>query len=163
MIQRPNIAIVVTLMLALMLNMLPLPDWANHMRPDWVTLVLIYWAMALPLVAGVTTAFIFGLLLDVSQSTLLGQHALALVIIVYLVQRLYLRIRVYTLIQQAIFVGILLVIKQLVILWVSGITNNAPDISIYFLPSLTGAFIWPWLFILLRDIRRRFCHHQHHH
>lgn len=162
MIQKPYAIITITLLLALMLNMLPLPDWANHIRPDWVTLVLIYWAMALPLTAGVMTAFVFGLLLDVSQSTLLGQHALALVIIIYLVQRLYLRIRVYTLIQQAIFVGILLTIKQLVVLWVSGITNNAPDITLYFLPTLTGIFIWPWVFILLRDIRRRFCHYQHH-
>jgi len=160
--KKPYLAIIITLLLALMLNMLPLPDWANHLRPDWVALVLIYWAMALPLIVGVTTAFVFGLLLDVSQSTLLGQHALALVIIIYLVQRLYLRIRVYTLIQQAIFVGILLTIKQLMVLWVSGMINTAPDTSFYFLPALTGAIIWPWLFILLRDIRRRFCHYQHH-
>jgi len=160
--KKPYLAIIITLLLALMLNMLPLPDWANHLRPDWVALVLIYWAMALPLIVGVTTAFIFGLLLDVSQSTLLGQHALALVIIISLVQRLYLRIRVYTLIQQAIFVGILLTIKQLMVLWVSGMINTAPDTSLYFLPALTGAIIWPWLFILLRDIRRRFCHYQHH-
>jgi len=160
--RKPYPAIIITLIFALMLNMLPLPGWANHLRPDWVALVLIYWAMALPLIVGVATAFIFGLLLDVSQSTLLGQHALALVIIIYLVQRLYLRIRVYTLIQQAIFVGILLIIKQLMVLWVSGMINTAPDTSLYFIPALTGAIIWPWLFILLRDIRRRFCHYQHH-
>jgi len=161
MIPRPYIAIIISLSVALMLNMLPLPDWANHSRPDWVALVLIYWAMALPQVAGVLLAFIFGLLLDVSQSTLLGQHAVALVIIIFLVQRLYLRIRVYTLIQQALFVGILLIIKQLIVLWVDGITDNAPDTNIYFLPSLVGAAFWPWIFILLRDIRRRFCNVSH--
>jgi len=162
MIPRPYISIIVSLSVALMLNMLPLPDWANYARPDWVTLVLIYWAMALPQIAGVLLAFIFGLLLDVSQTTLLGQHAVALVIVIFLVQRLYLRIRVYTLIQQAMFVGILLVIKQLIVLWVSGITDNAPDTEMYFLPALVGAVIWPWLFILLRDIRRRFCQTHHH-
>ena len=162
MIPRPYIAIVVSLLVALMLNMLPLPDWANYSRPDWVTLVLIYWAMALPQMAGVLLAFIFGLLLDVSYSTLLGQHAVALVIVTFLVQRLYLRIRVYTLIQQAMFVGVLLIIKQLIVLWVDGITDRAPDTNLYFLPSLIGAAIWPWLFILLRDIRRRFCTLSHH-
>jgi len=162
MIPRPYIAIIVSLSVALMLNMLPLPDWANYSRPDWVTLVLIYWAMALPQIAGVLLAFIFGLLLDVSHTTLLGQHAVALVLIIFMVQRLYLRVRVYTLIQQAFFVGILLVIKQLIVLWVSGITDNAPDTKLYFLPALVGAIIWPWLFILLRDIRRRFCHTSHH-
>jgi len=162
MIPRPYIAILISLSVALMLNMLPLPDWANYSRPDWVTLVLIYWAMALPQIAGVMLAFIFGLLLDVSQSTLLGQHAVALVIVIFLVQRLYLRIRVYTLIQQALFVGVLLIIKQLIVLWVDGITDNAPDTHFYFLPSLVGAIFWPWLFILLRDIRRRFCTISHH-
>ncbi|MCK4708547.1 MAG: rod shape-determining protein MreD, partial [Gammaproteobacteria bacterium] len=72
MIPRPYIAILISLVIALMLNMLPLPEWANYARPDLVTLVLIYWAMALPQIAGVFLAFIFGLLLDVSQSTLLG-------------------------------------------------------------------------------------------
>lgn len=162
MIQRPYIAILISLCLALMLTMLPLPGWANYARPDWVALVLIYWAMALPMIAGVITAFTFGLLLDVSQNALLGQHALALVIIIYLVQLLYMRIRAYTLIQQAIFVGILLVIKQIIVLWVSGITDTAPENSLYFLPALTGAIVWPWLFILLRDIRRRFCYFEHH-
>lgn len=162
MIPRPYIAIIVTLALALMFNMLPLPNWANFARPDMVTLVLIYWAMALPQIAGVLLAFAFGLLLDVSQSTLLGQHALALVVIIYLIQRLYLRIRVYTLIQQAFFIGILLTLKMLIVLWVNGITDNAPDTNLYFLPALTGALIWPWLFIILRDIRRRFCNLQHH-
>ncbi|MDH5393629.1 MAG: rod shape-determining protein MreD [Gammaproteobacteria bacterium] len=162
MIPRPYITVVVTLLLALMLSMLPLPDWANYARPDWLTLVLIYWVMALPLTIGVTVAFIFGLLLDVSQSTLLGHHALALIVVIFLVQQLYQRIRVYTLIQQAMFVGILLIIKQLIVLWISGITDNAPDTSLYFLPSLIGAIIWPWLFILLRDIRRRFCQLEHH-
>lgn len=162
MISRPIITVVVTLLLALMLTMLPLPDWANYARPDWLTLVLIYWVMALPMSIGVTVAFVFGLLLDVSQSTLLGHHALALIVVIFLVQQLYQRIRVYTLVQQALFVGILLIIKQLIVLWISGITDNAPDTSLYFLPALTGALVWPWLFILLRDIRRRFCHINHH-
>lgn len=161
MIPRPYLAILISLLIALMLNMLPLPEWANYARPDWVTLVLIYWAMALPQIAGVMLAFVFGLLLDVHQSTLMGQNALALVIIIFLVQRLYLRIRVYTLIQQAMFVGVLLIIKQLIVLWVDGMIDNAPDTNLYFLPSLIGALIWPWLFILLRDIRRRFCTLRH--
>ncbi|MDH5518477.1 MAG: rod shape-determining protein MreD [Gammaproteobacteria bacterium] len=162
MISRSYLAIITSLLLALMLSMLPLPDWANYARPDLLTLVLIYWVMALPMSIGVTTAFVFGLLLDVSQSTLLGHHALAMIVVIFLVQQLYQRIRVYTLVQQAMFIGILLIIKQLIVLWISGITDNAPDTSLYFLPSLAGAFIWPWLFILLRDYRRRFCQTDHH-
>lgn len=157
---RSYIAIPVSLAVALMLAMLPLPDWAIQARPDWVTLVMIYWAMALPANAGVLTAFIFGLLLDVSQGTLLGQHALGIVIVIFFIQKLHQRLRQYTLIQQAIFIGILLFIKQMLVLWVSGMSEQAPESSLYFLPAITGALIWPWLFILLRDVRRRFCRMQ---
>ncbi|MCW8957114.1 MAG: rod shape-determining protein MreD [Gammaproteobacteria bacterium] len=145
-----------TVILALMLEMFPLPDWAQPFRPDWVTLVLIYWAMAIPEQVGVTVAFIFGLLLDVTQGAILGQHAIGLVLVVYLVHLQYLRLRVFSLVQQAIVVFVLLMIKQLLVLWVSGIIGQAPEAGSYFLSSFVGALIWPWLFIILRDIRRRF-------
>lgn len=145
-----------TVILALMLEMFPLPDWAQPFRPDWVTLVLIYWAMAIPEQVGVTVAWIFGLLLDVTQGAILGQHAIGLVLVVYLVHLQYLRLRVFSLVQQAMVVFVLLMIKQLLVLWVSGIVGHAPDAGSYFLPSFVGAVIWPWLFVILRDIRRRF-------
>lgn len=148
--------VVPTLIIALMLEMFPLPDWAQSFRPDWVTLVLIYWAMAIPEQIGVTMAWVFGLLLDVTQGAILGQHAIGLVLVVYLVHLQYLRLRVFSLVQQAIVVFVLLMIKQLLVLWVSGIVGQAPDAGSYFLPSFVGALIWPWLFIVLRDIRRRF-------
>ena len=146
-----------TMIIALMLVMLPLPEWAQPFRPDWVTLVMIYWVMALPENVGVTVAWIFGLLLDVAQGAILGQHALGLVLVAYVVMLQYQRIRVFSLIQQAMVVFVLLMLKQLFVLWVSGIVGQAPEeIFSYFLPSLVGAIIWPWLFVILRDVRRRF-------
>ncbi len=146
-----------TMILALMLVMLPLPDWAQAFRPDWVTLVMIYWVMALPENVGVTVAWIFGLLLDVAQGAILGQHALGLVLVAYLVMLQYQRIRVFSLLQQSLVIFVLLMIKQLLVLWVNGIVGQAPEeIFRYFLPSFVGAIIWPWLFVILRDIRRRF-------
>jgi rod shape-determining protein MreD len=146
-----------TLILALMLVMLPLPEWAQVFRPDWVTLVLIYWVMAVPQRFGVIFAWILGLLLDVTQGAILGQHAIGLVLVIYIVQLQYLRIRVFSLVQQALVVFLLLLLKQLLVLWVNGVVGQAPEnIASYFLPSLIGAMVWPWLFIILRDIRRRF-------
>ena len=146
-----------TLIVALMLVMLPLPDWAQPYRPDFVTLVMIYWVMALPQFVGVTVAWIFGLLLDVTQGAILGQHAVGLVLVAYLVLLQYQRIRVFSLLQQALVIFVLLLLKQLMVLWVSGIVGEAPDDLLgFFLPCVTGAIIWPWLFVILRDIRRRF-------
>ncbi len=148
--------VVPTLIVALMLHMWPLPDWLEHARPEWMVLVLIYWALAMPEQIGVTVAWIVGLLLDVTQGAILGQHAVGLVLIIYIVNTQYQRIRVYSLAQQALVVLLLLLIKQVLVLWVSGMVGKAPDIGLYFLPALTGAIVWPWLFIVLRDLRRRF-------
>jgi len=148
--------VVPTLIVALMLHMWPLPDWLEYARPEWMTLVLLYWALAMPEQVGVTIAWFAGLLIDVTQGAILGQHAVGLVVIVYVIQLEYQRIRVFSLAQQALVVFLLLIIKQVLTLWVIGIVGQAPDLALYFLPSLVGAIIWPWLFLLLRDLRRRF-------
>ena len=145
-----------TLIVAFMLNVMPLPDWAREFRPDWVTLVLIYWAMALPARIGVTIAWLAGLLLDVSHGAILGQHALGLVLVSYIVHIQHQRIRVASLVQQAIVIFFLLLLKQLIVLWVSGIVGRAPDTWLYFMPSFIGALLWPWIYIILRDLRRKF-------
>lgn len=148
--------VVPTMAVALMLSILPLPDWAQMFRPDWVSLVLIYWVMAMPERVGVTFAWGVGLLLDVAQGAILGQHALGLVVISYIVLLQYSRIRVFSLLQQAIVVFFLLLIKQLLVLWVNGIIGLSPSLGNYFMPSLVGAILWPWLFLGLRRIRRKF-------
>ncbi|MCW9047917.1 MAG: rod shape-determining protein MreD [Gammaproteobacteria bacterium] len=148
--------VIPTLIIALMLGMWPLPDWLEYARPEWVVLVLMYWALAMPERIGVTMAWVVGLLLDVTQGAIIGQHALGLVLVVFVISTQYQRIRVFSLAQQALVVMLLLLVKQVMVLWVSGIVGQAPDIGLYFLPALTGAILWPWLFIVLRDLRRRF-------
>ena len=144
-----------SIIVALMLAMMPLPDWAQGFRPDWVTMVVIYWVMALPQQVGVTVAWISGLLLDVSLGSILGQHAIGLVLVSFLVLLQYQRIRVFSLFQQSIVIFILLIFKQILVLWVNGIVGQAAETWSYFLPSLVGAMIWPWVFTLLRNIRRQ--------
>ncbi len=145
-----------TIIIAFMLVIMPLPEWARAFRPDWVTLVIIYWIMALPASFGVTIAWLLGLMLDVSHGALLGQHAIGLAIIAYVVYSVHQRMRVASLLQQAILVFFLLMLKQLLVLWVYGIMGQAPDTALYFAPSLIGAVLWPWTYIILRDLRRRF-------
>ncbi|VAW68619.1 Rod shape-determining protein MreD [hydrothermal vent metagenome] len=145
-----------TMVIALMLHMWPLPEWMEYLRPEWLTLVLIYWALAIPEQVGVTIAWIAGLLLDVTQGAILGQHAVGMVIVVFVIQLEYQRIRVFSLAQQALVVFLLLFIKQVLVLWVSGIVGQSAHLGLYFMPSLSGAILWPWLFIVLRDLRRRF-------
>ena len=149
-------AAILALFVAFMLTIMPLPEGIQEFRPEWVTLVLIYWAMALPSRTGVTVAWLAGLMLDVTHGAILGQHALGLTVVIYIVHLQHQRMRVASLIQQAIVIFFLLLLKQLIVLWVSGIVGRAPDTWLYFMPSLVGALLWPWLYIILRDLRRKF-------
>ena len=144
-----------SLVIALILMILPLPDWAQIYRPNWMALVLIYWSMALPGRVGLWFAFFSGIVLDTSLGTILGQHTLALVVVVYFNMNFYQRIRVLALAQQAIYVFALLLINQVVVAWVEGIMGRPTPLMAYFGAPLVGMVIWPWVFVILRDIRRK--------
>lgn len=148
--------IALSFLVAYVLTMLPLPDWAELFRPEWVTLVLIYWCLALPERVGVGVGWMLGLILDVIHGSLLGQYALGLAMVAYLALQLHQRIRVYPLWQQAFTILMLIALQQMLVLWVKGVTGQSPNTWLYWLPSLTSSLLWPWTFLLLRDLRRRF-------
>ncbi len=148
--------IIASFVVALMLTMLPLPEWAHVARPEWVALTLIYWCMALPHRIGVGIGWSLGLLLDVIRGTVLGQHALVLALIAYLTLQLYQRIRLYPLSQQALVVMMLVVMGQMLSLWIRGLLGEPPQTWAYWLPSLTSPLLWPWVYLVLREVRRYF-------
>lgn len=146
-----------TFVIALALTVVPLPDWAAPWRPEWLAMTLIYWSMALPRHFSVGVGWGLGLLLDVAKGTVLGQHALGFAVIAYLSNRIHQRVRVFPLWQQAITVGALLAVYLLPVLWVHGITGHAPGTWLFWAPLVSSMILWPWLFVLLRDVRRRWC------
>ena len=146
----------ITVIAAFMLAIMPLPDWAVEFRPDWVTLVLIYWVLAFPSYIGVGIAWLAGLLLDVSYGTLMGQHAIGMVLVIYVIHIQHQLLRVASLLQQAIVIFFLLLIKQLLTLWVDGMLGREPDNWLYFMPTITSTILWPWLYLILRDLQRKF-------
>ena len=148
--------IVLTLCAAMLLMIMPLPDWARPYRPQWVTLTLIYWCIALPHRVGVGSGFGTGIVLDVLTGTLLGQHALGLSLVAFLSVQLHARIRVFPFWQQALAVLVLLLVEHLLSLWVMGAIGQTTPGIIYWVIPLIGAVLWPWVFVTLRDVRRRF-------
>jgi len=149
--------ITATLIAALMLTMLPLPEVIEPFRPDWVTMVVLYWAVALAPRFGLAVPFIAGVLLDVAQGTLLGQNALGLILAAAFVIHNHQRLRVYPLFQQALVITVLLAVKQGLVLWTSGLADRAPDNPWpYFGAPALALVFWPVIFVLLRDLRRRY-------
>lgn len=148
--------IVLTFLAAYFLTLVPLPEAIERARPEWVALVLIYWCMAVPERVGVGIGWLAGLVQDMVQATLLGQHALAYAVLAYLTLRLHQRIRVFPIWQQAITVMILLLLVRMLLLWVYG-TIGRPALGWEdWLSALTGTLLWPLLFVLLRELRRGF-------
>lgn len=153
--QLRYLVIYLSLIVGVVLMILPLPDWVQLYRPNWVALILIYWSMAMPKRVGLWFAFFTGIIVDTSQGTLLGQHTLALVIIIFFNLNFYQRIRVLGLMQQSIYVFALLLINQMVVAWVEGIMGRPTPIIGFFGAPVVGMLIWPWVFVVLRDIRRK--------
>ncbi len=155
-IRRSRWVIISTFIAALMLTMIPLPEWAELARPEWVSLVLIYWCMALPDRVGIYTAWFLGLILDVIHGSLLGQYALSLAVVAYFTLTFYQRLRIYGIWQQAFMVMILTLFQLLFIVWIRGVIGQAPNSYYYWMPALTTMILWPWTYLVLRDIRRHF-------
>jgi rod shape-determining protein MreD len=149
-----RLVIVATFAIALILMAVPLPAWAIPFRPDWLGLVLIYWCLATPHLVGVGSGCVAGLLLDILEGSLLGQNALAKSVLAFLAVTFHLRVRMYPLWQQALVVLGLVLINQLLVVVIRGVIGNLTGSWEHLLPSLTSMLIWPWLFIILRDLRR---------
>ena len=154
--RRGNWVIVLSLLLAILLTILPLPTWASWGRPLWVLMVLCYWAMALEDSVSVGIAWLIGILLDVLGGTVFGEHALVMCLCVFIFIKLKKQIRLFPLLQQAIVILLLSVLYQSIIYLIQGILGSLPQTVFYWLPIITTPLFWPWVFVILRDSRRRF-------
>lgn len=153
---RGNHVIAISLIIAMALTILPMPEAISSFRPEWIALVLLYWIMALPHRIGINIAWIMGLCLDVLKGALLGQHAMALAVLAFMMLHLSLRIRVYPPWQQSVMVGIILFVYHAILLWIYDMTGTIDFNWQYWAPVLIGALLWPWVYIILRDVRRQY-------
>jgi rod shape-determining protein MreD len=147
--------VIITIVFSLMLTIAPLPEWLATFRPDWIALTLIYWAMWLPRKWSVGSAWMIGLVLDVAQGALLGQHALALCIVIFLTVRLHLLMRVFPMSQLTATVFSLLALYQFIVFWINGVAGIPVAIINYWAPVVSGAIIWPFVVTLLNGARMR--------
>lgn len=151
-----RIAILLALLLGLILSVMPMSAGLQPWRPEWALMVTLYWVLALPHRVNIGTCFIVGLCMDILLGSVLGIHAAAYSFVGYFIARYYNRVRNFSLSQQALFILLLVMIERSVVYLVEYYVNNAALPTNYFLPALSSAIIWPWLFLLLRKVRRRF-------
>jgi len=142
-----------TLAAAIVLTLLYLPPVLDVFRPYWVALVLIYWCLESQNLVTLGKVFIIGLLLDLLGGSLLGLHALSLVILVYLVTRFRARLRFFPPWQQALSVFALLLNDRIILLWIISLRGDPLPSLVFWLPPIVGTLLWPWLFLLLDWVR----------
>lgn len=150
-----RVPVLLSIIVALMLTLAPMPDWAAPFRPDWVALTLIFWSMNLPNNYSVGHAWFIGIVLDVANGTLLGQHAMALTLIIYLTVKLHLQLRVYPVSQMALTIIPMLAIYHFILFWVNGVAGIQAPLVTYWGPVLTDALLWPIATMVLRTVPYR--------
>jgi len=151
--ERSVLVSAISLALMLSLAVVPLPGIIAPFRPDWVAVVLLYWSLMAPRRFSLLTAFWMGLALDTLTGALLGQHALALLVIVYVAERFHLRLRVFPVSQLLLTVLILLGFYEFMLFWIDGVAGRTVPLIQRWAPPLTGTLAWLVLLALL-DSRR---------
>ena len=142
--------IVVTLLLALFANLLPLTGATLALRPDFLALVLLYWCIREPRFVSVGTAWCVGLMMDVGDATLFGQHALAYAVLAYAAEYFRRRVLRFPLWQQAAQVAVLLGLCAGLVVLVRLVGGAPLPRWTYVVPPLSGALLWPVVTVVLQ-------------
>ncbi|MDQ8036742.1 MAG: rod shape-determining protein MreD [Pedobacter sp.] len=148
--RNPAIALPLSFIFALVLVALPLPQVLSYWRPEFVTMVLVFWILNAPNLVGVWTGFFVGLLLDVLFKTPFGVHAMTLASVAWFTRLSWRRVAVFSVLQTSGLVLALvlagLIIKRVLL----GLVALPPDSLLYWLPALTSALLWPTVMVSLR-------------
>ena len=145
--------IITSILIAMVLMLIQLPESMRILRPEWVLLTLMYWAMALPLRVGVGYAWVVGLLMDVLFGGVLGVLAFSYAVVVYLILRFHLQLRQFPLWQQALSLMSLILLVHVV---TASMTPSESGWLAYFPAAVMSTLLWPLVHLFLRGVRRTF-------
>lgn len=142
-----------SLLLALMLQIVQLPDWAALARPVWPLLVIGYWALYAPTAPAILAAWLIGLCCDVLLNATLGQHALGLVVAAVLIRRLRGVYILFPIWQAALALAPVWALYVFLMFWIDGLTRHTADATLRWLPILSTTLVWPIFAGLLDSFR----------
>ncbi len=145
--------VLLTVVVALVLSVLPLPPWLAVVRPAFLVITVLYWSIAAPRVGGIGLGFFSGVALDVFRGALLGQQALALTAITYVIVREHQKIRLKPAFQQALIMLGALVAYEFILFAIDGWTGHPMTSPLRWIHAFTGALIWPLATAVLDRVR----------
>ncbi len=148
-------AFAISIALALLLMLMPLPPVVQPLKPYWPALVLVYWALETSDRVNVGMAFLIGIGADLLNGALLGDQALRLAVLVFIVLRFRSRLRFFPMWQQALAVWLLLLNNHVLQALIRAFAGDPAMPLLSWLSPLVGALIWPFVFLLLDDVNTR--------
>lgn len=144
-----------TLGLALVLQMVQLPDAISGVRPLWLALTLGYWALFAPEQPVIFAAWICGFCCDVLYHAPLGQYALGLVTVAFAVRRMRGLLLVFPIWQSMLALAPVWAGYTFMMFWIDGLNQHQSSASLRWLPVLTTTLLWPLAVGLLGTLRNR--------
>ncbi|MEN1926492.1 rod shape-determining protein MreD [Luteimonas sp. MJ293] len=154
--RRPNSWVLpVSVVLALLLGLVPLPDGLQPLRPYWLGLVVAYWVLEDNERLGLGFAFSMGLIADLAFGSILGEQALRLTVMAFILQRFRSQLRFFPLAQQALAIGGLLLNDRVVSAAVHLALGVAQLPWMYWLAPVLGLLLWVPLCLVMDALRFR--------
>ncbi len=134
---------------AFVLSVLPMPEGLEAWRPAYIAVLVVYWCAACPKFFSIATGAGIGLLQDIVQGTLLGQHALSMSIMVYCSFIGMSQILSAGMGWQMIYLALMLIVHQsveLLVYWI--VYDHSPNILAFYQPLIASVLLWPILCII---------------
>ena len=148
------IIILLSIFLGLILTLMFLP--VGYMAPEWLLLINIYWAIALPTNKKLLLAFVSGYFIDILYGQVLGLTSLTYVIFIYIILRLYNSLRYMTVTQQMVVISFFVLIKQHFFVWSNSVMGMDSEYFDLIISAVISGILWPPTYFTLRYFRRKF-------
>lgn len=149
-----------TLLVSLFLMLIPLPGPLAPFKPYWPALVLLYWCIQSGDRVTLGLAFCLGIGADLFDGMLLGEQALRLTAMVFIALRFRSRLRFFPMWQQSLAVLALLLNDRVLLLLIRVLGGDPAPPPEYWASPLVGAVLWPFVFLILDDLRARLRIHE---
>ncbi len=148
-----RVLIVTSFLLAFVLMVVPISFQWRWCRPEFVVLLVIYWAMFTPQHFGLGAAWLVGLFQDLLELAPLGLNAMAMMLVAYISHLVYQRIRNYVFWHQALWVFVLIGIFGLFSNWLSSFMGKDVGNPVFLVAALLSSLFWPFLVIIMSRLK----------
>ena len=155
MTSRDYVFLVLTLCLGYILQFMPLASYVQWFVPEWVLMIFIFWQLQSPGSINFWWVWPMGLLMDVQQSTYLGTHVLSLAVILFALQLMSQRLRLYNVAQQAGVIFLLVCAFQMMGYWAIAAVDEYTQPLYLWTPALVSMVVLPWRQLVLGSAKSK--------